>query len=520
MGDDAHQPVAFGQAGKHPDGLFQRFLIQRAEALIEEEGVQPDAACGALDFIRKAQGQCQRGLEALAAGQGLDTAAGAVVVVDDSQVKARLAALVLGTDALQLVLARRHLHQAGVGVDKDAVEVIHLNVGLQPDLLLAAQGAACRGGQCVYPLPTGIQRVPLVGKLPVIGQRPPVGQQPGVQVFLLCGKGFAPGQQLVLLCLERRDLLGLRNLLRSLPGFQCLHRSLGGGRSLLGCRHLRFQSGALLCLCFALGFQLFFVAAVCMVFGLALLQVSLCGVQNIIFLGQRSLEQAHGQGHRPLGRSEPLRQKCFGILPQLGAALLLPRQRFPRGGTGLLCGAVGQRSGLLGFVHLHFGGGGAGQVGFGRVVGAAADRAGGSLFQRLSQQARLRIQKSPFQRVTGRMGLGLSARRLPVGLLRGACGCVPVLALCQAPGQLVQRSFPLGKAGRFCLQLHPAGVGIGQSGKLCFRGRECRIQRFQRFAPGAGLGGFQLGGATGLGQLSGNLLPLALCLLCRAQRGL
>ena len=95
----------------------------------------------------RAQCQRQRGLEAFAAGQGLDTAAGAVVVVDDSQVKARLAALVLGTDALQLVLARRHLHQAGVGVDKDAVEVVHLDVGLQPDLLLAAQGAACRGGQ-------------------------------------------------------------------------------------------------------------------------------------------------------------------------------------------------------------------------------------------------------------------------------------------------------------------------------------------------------------------------------------
>ena len=159
-------------------------------------------------------------------------------------------------------------------------------------------------------------------------------------------------------------------------------------------------------------------------------------------------------------------------------------------------------------------------MGFGRVVGAAADRAGGSLFQRLSQQTRLRIQKGTLQRVPSGMGFGLSARRLPVGLLRGACGCVPVLALCQAPGQLVQRGFPLGKADRFCLQLHPAGVGIGQSGKLCFSGRECRVQCFQRFAPGAGLGGFQLGGASGLGQLSGNLLPLALCLLCRAQRGL
>ena len=441
-------------------------------------------------------------------------------MVDDPQVKARLAALVLGTDALQLVLARRHLHQAGVGVDKDAVEVVHLDVGLQPDLLLAAQGAARRGGQRVYPLPAGIQRVPLVGKLPVIGQCPPVGQQLGVQVFLLCGKGFALGQQLVLLCLERLDLLGLRGLLRSLPGFQCLHRSLGGGSSLLGCRHLRFQSGALLCLRFALGFQFFFAAAVGMVFGLALLQVSLCGVQSIVLLGQRSLEQAHGQRHRPLGRSEPLRQKRFSILPQLGAALLFPRQRFPRGGTGLLRGAVGPGGGLLGLVHLHFGGSGAGQVGFGRVMGAAADRAGGSLFQRLSQQTRLRIQKGTLQRVPGGMGFGLSVRRLPVGLLRGACGCVPVLTLCQAPGQLVQCGFPLGKAGRFGLQLHPAGVGIGQCGKLCFRGRECCIQLFQRFAPSVGLGGFQLGGASGPGQLSGNLLPLALCLLCCTQRGL
>ena len=269
-----------------------------------------------------------------------------------------------------------------------------------------------------------------------------------------------------------------------------------------------------------MGFQFFFAAAVGVVFCLALVQAGPCGVQSIVLLGQRSFEQAHGQRHRPLGRSESFGQKRFCILPQLGAALLFPCQRFPRGGTGLLCGAVGLCGGLLGLVHLHFGGSGAGQVGFGRVVGAAADRAGGTLFQRLSQQTRLRIQKGTLQCVPGGMGLGLSACRLPVGLLCGACGCVSVLALCQAPGQLVQCGFPLGKAGRFCLQLHPAGVGIGQSGKLCFRGRECRIQCFQRFAPGAGLGGFQLSGASGLGQLSGNLLPLALCLLCRAQRGL
>ena len=34
MGDDAHQSVAFGQAGEHPDGQLQRFLVQLAEALV------------------------------------------------------------------------------------------------------------------------------------------------------------------------------------------------------------------------------------------------------------------------------------------------------------------------------------------------------------------------------------------------------------------------------------------------------------------------------------------------------
>ena len=62
-------------------------------------------------------------------------------MVDDAEVEAGLVALVLGPDPFQLVLARRRLHQAGVGVDEDAVEVVHLNVGFQPDLLFAAQGA-------------------------------------------------------------------------------------------------------------------------------------------------------------------------------------------------------------------------------------------------------------------------------------------------------------------------------------------------------------------------------------------
>ena len=43
MGDDAHEAVALGEAGEDPDSLLKALVVQRAEAFIEEEGVQPDA---------------------------------------------------------------------------------------------------------------------------------------------------------------------------------------------------------------------------------------------------------------------------------------------------------------------------------------------------------------------------------------------------------------------------------------------------------------------------------------------
>ena len=153
MGDDAHEAVALGEAGEDPDGLLKALVVQRAEAFIEEEGVQPDAARRALDLVREAKRQRQGGFEALTAREGLDAAAGAVVVVDDAEVEAGLAALVLGAHPLQLVLPGGHLHQAGVGVAQDAVQIVHLDVGFQFDLLFAGQGAARCGGKGTHPLP-------------------------------------------------------------------------------------------------------------------------------------------------------------------------------------------------------------------------------------------------------------------------------------------------------------------------------------------------------------------------------
>ena len=59
VGDDAHKAVALGEGGEDADGLFQAFVVQRAEALVEEEGIQSDAARGALYFVREAQRQRQ-----------------------------------------------------------------------------------------------------------------------------------------------------------------------------------------------------------------------------------------------------------------------------------------------------------------------------------------------------------------------------------------------------------------------------------------------------------------------------
>ena len=201
VGDDAHQPVALGQPCKYAHGLFQRFVIQTAEALVEEERVQTDAACRALYFVRKAQCQRQRCLEAFAAGKGLDAAAGAVVVVDDAKVQAGLAALVLGTNALQLVLPGGHLHQAGVGVAQDAVQIVHLDVGFQFDLLFAGQGAARRGGKGTHPLPALFKLSARFGSGAVFFSGCTVGQPLCGQLLGLLPQGSADGGKAGLFCL-------------------------------------------------------------------------------------------------------------------------------------------------------------------------------------------------------------------------------------------------------------------------------------------------------------------------------
>ena len=122
-------------------------------------------------------------------------------MVDDAKVQAGLAALVLGTNALQFVLPGGHLHQAGVGVAQDAVQIVHLDIGFQFDLLLAGQGAACCGGKGAHPLPALFQLGAGGSGCAVFFCRSAVGQQLCGQLLGLLPQGSAGGGKAGLFCL-------------------------------------------------------------------------------------------------------------------------------------------------------------------------------------------------------------------------------------------------------------------------------------------------------------------------------
>ena len=122
-------------------------------------------------------------------------------MVDDAKVQAGLAALVLGTNALQLVLPGGHLHQAGVGVAQDAVQIVHLDVGFQFDLLFAGQGAARRGGKGTHPLPALFKLSARFGSGAVFFSGCTVGQPLCGQLLGLLPQGSAGGGKAGLFCL-------------------------------------------------------------------------------------------------------------------------------------------------------------------------------------------------------------------------------------------------------------------------------------------------------------------------------
>ena len=70
MGNDADEPLSARQLLQNADGAHPAFLIQRAEALVDEHGVDLYIARRALDHIRHPQRHGQGGEEGFAAGKG------------------------------------------------------------------------------------------------------------------------------------------------------------------------------------------------------------------------------------------------------------------------------------------------------------------------------------------------------------------------------------------------------------------------------------------------------------------
>ena len=117
------------------------------------------------------------------------------------------------------------------------------------------------------------------------------------------------------------------------------------------------------------------------------------GLQGGSFLGQDGIHQGEGQLHRRFAfrRGKAFRQQGLGVPAQAAAGFVCSGKGALGGGAGRLRGTVGFLGGLPGLLHLYLRGCGAGEDGPGRVMGAAAHRAGGTLGQLLCQQTGLRV---------------------------------------------------------------------------------------------------------------------------------
>ena len=152
MGNDSHQAVPACQPRQGFYGLAEGLLVEGAKAFVHKHGVQADAASRRLDLVRKPQRQTEGGLEGFASGQGADASLCAIVVVDDIQLQAALAAVIPRfTAPLQLVLSARHGQKTQIGPPDNAVEIGGLDVGLQHNLFLSGDIAAGCVGKGPHP---------------------------------------------------------------------------------------------------------------------------------------------------------------------------------------------------------------------------------------------------------------------------------------------------------------------------------------------------------------------------------
>ena len=485
-------------------------------------------------------------------------------MVDDAKVQPGLAALVLCTDALQLVLPGGHLHQPGVGIAQNAVQIVHLDVGFQLDFLLAGQSAARRSSQCADPLPPAFQRLPRLGGSAVLGRCFAVGQQLCRKLLFPAAQGLPRGGQFGLLCGKLLGAAGGQFLLGG--GLLCgqrLHSGLGGGNGLLGLFQLALrrvhtgaqgaavgfqlvqcrlcvrapgvgQGGAPLCdltlqrvstciLCgsaavglgsgllqrrtladlfLPVGFQLRLAAAVGLGLSALCFAVCLCRLQGGTLLGQNVGHQGKGEGDCALRGGKALRQQGLGVPPERSFRLIGSGKGALGGSAGVLRLPVSFRSGLPCGFHLCLCGRSVGQQGAGGVMSTAAHRAGCTLGQTLGQQPGLCVQECPFQRVPPGAGFVLRGGSGAVIFLRLVCGLGLSLAVRKALFQLCQRFAALCQLGAAILQREQPGVRVCQRGKFGLSGGKGGVQAVQLGAALLRLRRRQPGGVPRFGLLT------------------
>ena len=182
MGDDAYEPAAARHAHERGQRLLQRLAVERAETLVDEHRLKLHAAGARLHLVRQAERQRQGGGKRLAAGERLDAARRAVVVVDDLELQPGLAAVVARTlAAAQLVLPAGHDEQARVRAPEDAVKIRGLQKRLERDLLLSGDGTVRGRRQRVHPLPALVRSVVFLPLRVELGARRAVLLQPRVE---------------------------------------------------------------------------------------------------------------------------------------------------------------------------------------------------------------------------------------------------------------------------------------------------------------------------------------------------
>ena len=122
VADDADHAAAFPQAVEHAHHLFEGVLVQAAEALVDEQRLDPGAARLGGDHVGQAEGEGQAGQERLAAGERAGVAVHAGPAVAGEQAEAGPARAAAGVGVHERVAAGGHLEQPLAGGGRDLLQ--------------------------------------------------------------------------------------------------------------------------------------------------------------------------------------------------------------------------------------------------------------------------------------------------------------------------------------------------------------------------------------------------------------